>query len=140
MKYKLIKSYAKINLSLKILGKNKNKLHKIQSVISFLEFYDEIYIREINKKKHQIQFNGDFSKNLKKNTISKLLNILQKKNLLKKKYYIKIKKNIPQRSGLGGGSMNAATDLNYFLKYRHPIIQGLLFYGFLKNRINGWQE
>ncbi len=116
MKYKLIKSYAKINLSLKILGKNKNKLHKIQSVISFLEFYDEIYIREINKKKHQIQFNGDFSKNLKKNTISKLLNILQKKNLLKKKYYIKIKKNIPQRSGLGGGSMNAATVLNYFLK------------------------
>ncbi len=116
MKYKLIKSYAKINLSLKILGKNKNKLHKIQSVISFLDFYDEIYIREINKKKHQIQFNGDFSKNLKKNTISKLLNILQKKNLLKKKYYIKIKKNIPQRSGLGGGSMNAATVLNYFLK------------------------
>jgi len=116
MKYKLIKSYAKINLSLKILGKNKNKLHKIQSVISFLNFYDEIYIREINKKKHQIQFNGDFSKNLKKNTISKLLNILQKKNLLKKKYYIKIKKNIPQRSGLGGGSMNAATVLNYFLK------------------------
>ena len=116
MKYKLIKSYAKINLSLKILGKNKNKLHKIQSVISFLNFYDEIYIREINKKKHQIQFNGDFSKNLKKNTISKLLNILQKKNLLKKKYYIKIKKYIPQRSGLGGGSMNAATVLNYFLK------------------------
>ena len=38
MKYKLIKSYAKINLSLKILGKNKNKLHKIQSVISFLNF------------------------------------------------------------------------------------------------------
>ena len=92
MKYKLIKSYAKINLSLKILGKNKNKLHKIQSVISFLDFYDEIYIREINKKKHQIQFNGDFSKNLKKNTISQLLNILQKKKFIKKKILYQNKK------------------------------------------------
>ena len=54
MKKKLIKSYAKINLCLNILGKNKNKLHKIQSIISFLNFYDRIYIEPTNKKKHLI--------------------------------------------------------------------------------------
>ena len=113
---KFIKSYAKINLSLKVLGKKKNKLHKIQSIISFLDFYDKIYIKSSNKTKHKIEFDGPFSKNIKVNTISKLLNILEKKNLLKKKYINKIKKNIPQQAGLGGGSMNAATVLNYFLK------------------------
>ena len=117
MKKTLIKSYAKVNLSLNVLRKEKNGLHKIQSVVSFLNFHDEIYIQRINKKKHIIKFIGPFSKNInKKNTISKLLNILDKKNFLKKKYKIHVKKNVPQQSGLGGGSMNAAFLLEYFLK------------------------
>ena len=116
MKKKFIKSYAKVNLSLKVLGRNKNKFHKIQSIISYLDIYDRIYINSINKKRHHVSFDGLFSKNLKNNTITKLLNILEKKNLLKKKYKIQIRKNIPQKSGLGGGSMNAASVLSFFLK------------------------
>ena len=117
MKKNLIKSYPKINLSLNVLKKEKDGLHKIQSIVSFLNFYDEIYIQQINKKKHIVKFIGPFSKNLnKKNTISKLLDILDKKKVLKKKYKIDIKKNVPQKSGLGGGSMNAAFLLNFFLK------------------------
>ncbi len=50
MKKNLIKSYAKINLSLNVLRKEKTGFHKIQSIISFLNFYDEIYIQRINKK------------------------------------------------------------------------------------------
>ena len=79
MKKKFIKSYAKVNLSLKVLRKNKNNLHEIQSIFSFLNFYDKIYIQPINKKKNIIKFNGPFSKNLKNNTISKLLYILESK-------------------------------------------------------------
>ena len=116
MKNDLIKSYAKINLSLNVLGKNKNGFHRIQSIISFLDFHDKIFIGPINNKRHLISFSGNFSNNLKNNTVSKLLNILDKKNLLKKKYRIQIKKNIPQKAGLGGGSMNAASILSYFLK------------------------
>ena len=51
-----------------------------------------------------------------KNTISKLLKILDYRNLLKKKFQIKINKKIPIKSGLGGGSMNAANILKYLLK------------------------
>ena len=32
------------------------------------------------------------------------------------KFEIKIKKNIPQKAGLGGGSMNAGSLLNFFLR------------------------
>ncbi len=117
MKKNFIKSYAKINLSLNVLRKEKTGVHKIQSIISFLNFYDKIYIQQTNKKKHIIKFIGPFSKNLsKKNTISQLLHILEKKNFLNNKYKIYVKKNIPQQSGLGGGSMNAAFLLKYFLK------------------------
>ena len=51
-KGELIKSFAKINLSLNILGKYKNNLHKIQSIISYINLYDEIYIMPTNKPKH----------------------------------------------------------------------------------------
>ena len=117
MKFKLIKSYAKVNLSLKVLGKLKSGLHKIESLVSFLDLHDEIYIKKIKKKKHNVIFYGKFSKGIsKKNTIYKLLKILDSQKLLKgKKYFIKIKKNIPQKSGMGGGSMNAATLIKYFL-------------------------
>ena len=112
-----INSYAKVNLSLGVLGKLKNKLHRIESLVSFIDLHDEISIQKINKKKHKVFFYGRFSKNIpNKNTISKLLELLDRQNFLKnKKYLIKIKKNIPLKSGMGGGSMNASSVLRYFV-------------------------
>ena len=112
-----INSHAKINLSLGVLGKLKNKLHRIESLVSFIDLHDEISIQQINKKKHKVFFYGRFSKNIpNKNTISKLLELLDRQNFLKnKKYLIKIKKNIPLKSGMGGGSMNASSVLRYFI-------------------------
>ncbi|MDC3016820.1 4-(cytidine 5'-diphospho)-2-C-methyl-D-erythritol kinase [Candidatus Pelagibacter sp.] len=116
MSYYKIKSYAKINLSLNVVGK-KNFLHKIESIVSFLTLYDEIFIKKITNKNHKIRFIGKFSPNIKsQNTISRLLEIIDRKNLIKDKYQIIVKKNIPTQSGLGGGSMNAAFVLNFFIK------------------------
>ena len=117
MKYFKIKSYAKINISLGVLGKLKSKLHKIESLIAFLNFYDEIFIKKIKNKEHKVVFIGKFSKGISQsNTIIKLLRILDNKKILKKqKYFIKINKKIPQKSGLGGGSMNAASIFKYLL-------------------------
>ncbi len=116
MRYSKIKSYAKINLSLNIVGKSKS-LHKIESIVAFIDLYDEIWIRKIVNKNHQIKFIGQFSKNIKSNnTISLLLKNIDKKKLLKDKFRIIVKKNIPANAGLGGGSMNASTVINFFLK------------------------
>ncbi len=119
MSFEKIKSHAKINLALNIVGK-KMSLHKIESIISFISLYDEIFIKKIKSKKHDISFSGQFTKNIgKKNTIYYLLNLLEKKKLLKnKKFKIKINKKIPNKAGLGGGSMNAASILNYLVKKR----------------------
>ena len=112
-----IKSYAKLNLALNVTGKN-SFLHKIETIIVFVSLHDEILIEKINSKKHKISFTGKFSRDIgKNNTVSKLLNILDKKKLLdNKKFKVRIKKKIPSKAGLGGGSMNASNILNYFLK------------------------
>ena len=71
-----VKSFAKINLALHITGK-LTKLHKIESVVKFIELHDLITIKKINSKKHHISFNGNFSQNINKNnTVNKLFNIL----------------------------------------------------------------
>ena len=112
-----IKSYAKINLALNVTGK-KSKLHNIESLISFIDLHDLITLKESKIKQHKIDFFGKFSKNISKiNTISKLLKILDNKKLLNnKKFEIKVIKNIPQKAGMGGGSMNAASLLNFFIE------------------------
>ncbi len=118
MKFEKIKSHAKINLSLNVLGKKKSKLHNLETLVGFLDLHDDIYIKKTNKKNHIIKFTGNFSSKIpKKNTISNLLKILDEaKKLKNQKYLISIKKNIPQEAGLGGGSMNAASLINYMIK------------------------
>ena len=118
MKLEKIISNAKINLSLSVLKKLKSKFHKIESLICFIDLHDEIYLNKLKNKRHKIIFYGKFAKGInKKNTISTLMQILDKKKLLNEdKYLIKIKKNIPHKSGLGGGSINAAKILKYFIK------------------------
>jgi len=113
-----LKSWAKVNLSINVIKKYKNNYHSIESLITFVDIFDEIEIKIVNKKKHYIYFFGRFSKGIgKKNTISNLLKLLEEKKLLKgKKFEIKVKKNIPQKSGMGGGSMNAASILKYFMR------------------------
>jgi 4-diphosphocytidyl-2-C-methyl-D-erythritol kinase len=112
-----IKSHAKINLALNVTGK-LTKLHKIESIIAFIELHDLITLKSTKNLKHVIRFNGKFSKNIKKNnTVQKLFNILDEQKLLNnKKFQVKITKNIPQKAGLGGGSMNAASILNFLIR------------------------
>ena len=117
MNFKIIKSYAKINLSLGVIGRLKSGYHKIESLVSFLNLYDEIKIKKINNKNHKIKIYGKFAKGIRRNnTIFNLLKILDKRKLLNnQKYLINIKKNIPQKAGLGGGSMNASSIIKLFI-------------------------
>ena len=119
MRIFLINSYCKINISLRVIKKLKNGLHKINTFIIFAKIFDQIYLKEIKNTKDKISFYGKFKNNISSsnNTISKMLDLLRKNNFIKKIYFnIKVKKNIPTKSGLGGGSMNAASLLTFLIK------------------------
>ena len=112
-----IKSYCKINLSLKVLKKLNSGYHNIISLITFSDLHDVISISRIRELKDEISFSGKFKRgiNKKSNTITKVLNLLRSNKLLKNQAFkINVQKNIPHGSGLGGGSSNAANLLNYF--------------------------
>ena len=145
----VIKSYSKINLTLKVNSKSRNGLHEIQTLYSWINLNDKINIVETKKKKDRIIFKGPFAKLVKNrnNTVYKLLKKLRELNLISNYYSIKITKNIPVFSGLGGGTSNAAFILKYLLnnKINNILLSELekvigtdikLFfnrYGFLKN-------
>ena len=117
MKTLKIKSYCKINLSLRVLKKLKNGYHNIKSLITFCALYDLITISKAKDQNDKIIFSGKFKKriNKKSNTIISALNLLRIHKVIKNQFFkINIKKNIPHGSGLGGGSANAAAILNFF--------------------------
>ena len=120
MKNFKIKSFCKINLSLRVLKKLNNGYHSIRSLITFCDLHDVISISKIKWLNDKISFSGQFKKgiNKKSNTVTKdVLKLLRKKNFFKKQAFkINIQKNIPHGSGLGGGSSNAADLLNFFNK------------------------
>jgi len=101
-----LKSHAKVNLALDILGKDlETGFRFVESVLCEVpSLYDEIEITDSNELIVETD-NEELNKNPEENLAykaAKFLGITAK---------IRIKKNIPLRSGLGGGSSNAATVL-----------------------------
>ena len=115
----VLKSHAKINLSLKVIKKLSNGFHDIQSAFCLVNIFDRIYINKIRKgNRDKIFFCGPYSKHVNKsnNTVKKILNILRKKKLISNFYYVRVDKRIPVFAGLGGGTSNAVTILKYLIR------------------------
>ena len=116
----MIKSYSKVNLFLKVLSKNKKGLHNIQTISVLNSLHDQIEIKKINNNKDQINFLGNFKKDISKtnNSVTKTLQILRDYKFIKKQdhFEINIYKNIPAFAGLGGGTSNAYFVAKHFIK------------------------
>jgi 4-diphosphocytidyl-2-C-methyl-D-erythritol kinase len=106
----IAKSYAKINIFLKIEG-YKDGFHQLNSrFMKVKNLYDEIEI-----KNGIFNIIGDFDCVLRDNTIFKAYHKLITLYPNIRDYFVDkrivVKKNIPAMAGLGGGSSNAATFL-----------------------------
>ena len=112
----IIKSYAKINLFLYVVNKLDAGFHELNSVLSRIDLYDEIRIKD--ESSFSISYNGPFGDQVGSNDhVSKLFNYLIDKNYLKQKSFaIHVVKNIPVGSGLGGGSSNVAEIIKYLIR------------------------
>ena len=94
--FKKLKSFAKINLYLRVGKKIKSsRLHNIQSLVCLINLFDEITIKTNKNKKDNIKFYGKFSKHIfKKDTVTNSISILKQKGIIDKNinYNILIKK------------------------------------------------
>ena len=109
----IFSSPAKINKGFNVIKKRSDGFHDIETNFQFLEWGDEI---EFNFETNisQVSCPGIKEEN---NLAYKALNLLKKNFKIDKEVTIKIKKNIPLGSGLGGGSSNAATVLHVLNKF-----------------------
>lgn len=108
-----IKSNAKINYNLKIVGR-KDGYHLLDSIFVPIDVYDDIEIMESDRDEI-IGMDIDFEKNI----IYKSICLMRELYDINKKYIVMIKKNIPMEAGLGGGSSNAASTLKLMDEMNH---------------------
>ena len=104
-----IKSFAKINLGLKVLNKRDDNFHNINSIFIQIDLHDTLNF--IPSKKMSIECDNNHIPTNHHNTIYKAYNILDDIYSFNNHYTILLNKKIPIESGLGGGSSNAAATL-----------------------------
>lgn len=112
-----IKSYAKVNLALDVVGKREDGYHLVETVMQRVELCDKIDIRwaaggedETSELKIEISSNRRFLPTGPKNLAYRAAQIMAEASDRPRigTLYIDIEKRIPVAAGLGGGSSNAA--------------------------------
>ena len=106
---KKVKSYAKVNLLLKVIEKKENVYHELQMVNNKVNLCDEITIEY--SEYDEVYISNDIDTSFIKNVLTRI----KEKYSIKKSYKITIDKNIPIGAGLGGASVNAATIIDTIL-------------------------
>jgi len=103
---------AKINLSLKILGRRSDDFHEIETLIVPISLYDRIKI-ERRSSKHGIEFRCDDPSVPQGDRNLAVLAAIAffEKTRIESGVLIELKKKIPHGAGLGGGSSDAASTL-----------------------------
>ena len=104
-----INSFAKINLGLKVLNKRPDNFHNIKSVFIQIDLCDKLTF--IPSEKFNLECDTNNIPTDYHNTIYKAYTMLDDIYSFNKHFTILLNKKIPSKSGLGGGSSNAAATL-----------------------------
>lgn len=106
------KAYAKINISLDVIGKRKDGYHLLKMIMQTIDLYDEIDITKTYDKSIKIHCNKQYVPCDERNLAYKAAKLFKDKYNIKDGVIIRIKKNIPVAAGLAGGSTDAAAVLS----------------------------
>lgn len=118
MKTLLLKSYAKINIALNVVGKQEDGYHKLDMVMIPLALHDSILLTKVNNAPDNYVTTDDFALgDIQYNLATFAIDTMQKKYGFDSKFRVFIHKILPIQAGLGGGSSNAAATLVGVNKY-----------------------
>ena len=99
------KAYGKITLYLHVAGRKKGLLH-FNNVTVPIDLFDMVYLEK--NEKMEIMTDKAYLPNDKRNTVYQAIKLMKETYAIRDNFSVKIVKNIPAQSGLGGGSADAA--------------------------------
>ena len=105
-----LKSHAKVNIGLRVLDQREDGYHNIHTIFQELDFHDTVSISKTDDDYELSSNDVNFPKD-SSNTCSKAYVAVNVHYPDITGIKIHVKKEIPQGSGLGGGSSNGATTL-----------------------------
>lgn len=107
-----INAYGKINLTLDVVGRREDGYHLLDTVMQTISVWDELEIQHSRQPGVHLQCNRESLPTDSKNTAFRAAKFfLEDRGLQNEGVYIFLKKHIPSRSGMGGGSADAAAVL-----------------------------
>ncbi len=105
-----VRAYAKINLTLEILGRRTDGYHALSTVMQTVDLYDTLCLSAIGEDQvHMVCTRPELSGD--DNLAARAARLLRERCAIKQGVLIELHKRIPGAGGLGGGSSNAAAVL-----------------------------
>ena len=106
-----LKSRAKINLSIDVLGKRQDGYHLVEMIMQTVDLFDKIKIFSLKEDTIILESNSSDIPLDSRNIVYKAADLIKKQYNINKGVKINIEKNIPIAAGMAGGSSNAAAVL-----------------------------
>jgi len=105
-----VRSYAKVNLTLDVLGKRGDGYHELATVMQAVDLYDTLCLSTIPEDAVRIVCTRPELSN-EQNLAVRAAQLVRQRLSLRQGVEIALDKRIPMAAGLGGGSSNAAAVL-----------------------------
>lgn len=115
-----LKSFAKINVSLRVISKRPDGYHELEMVNLPLELHDVITLEKTPAGSGLYVTCDDVAlSNTRHNLCTKMARAVKERFALGDDYNIAIHKEIPYAAGMGGGSSNAAAVMKGMVELSH---------------------
>jgi 4-diphosphocytidyl-2-C-methyl-D-erythritol kinase len=106
-----LKSFAKINLGIEVLGKREDGYHEIRTLFQTISLFDLLTFLPATQNEILLKGNDPGIPWDGSNLIYKAASLMKERFAIRGGVEIQVIKNIPAGKGLGGGSSNAAVTL-----------------------------
>ncbi len=107
-----LRSWAKVNLSLDVLGVRNDGYHELDSVVQVIDLFDELEFQSAPAGVAEVTSNMPWLQSGSGNTIWQAGQAFIRKTGIRGGFRCRLEKRIPARSGLGGGSGDAAATIS----------------------------
>jgi len=104
-------AYAKINLTLQVLGRRADNYHEIRTVFQTISLRDQLTFRPLAEERFEFVCSAPGLPTDERNLVHRAAMALRERYGIREGAHVELEKNIPAAGGLGGGSSDAAIAL-----------------------------